>query len=175
MREMETRRRGDKENERGWETETADEVLLSRPISPSIRPAVALAALAAVVALAGLADAVYLTIHHLTGEMVQCSVVTGCETVLTSSYAEIFGIPLAAFGALAYFSAFSLAILSAFGRRKTWRLFGVQVVLMAIFTVWLLYLQGFVIGAFCQFCLISAFITFTLLAIAVVSKFWRLR
>ncbi|MDQ3042438.1 MAG: vitamin K epoxide reductase family protein [Acidobacteriota bacterium] len=130
---------------------------------------------AAVVALGGLADAVYLTVKHFTGEAVPCSIVEGCEQVLTSSYAEIFGVPLAAFGALAYFTAFSLAILAAFGNRRMWTLFGIQVVLMAIFTAWLVYLQAFVIEAFCQFCLISAAITLVLLAIFLVSKFSRAR
>ncbi len=129
--------------------------------------------LAAVIALFGLGDAIYLTIHHLTGEQVPCSIVAGCEMVLTSSYAQIGGIPLAIFGAAAYFAAFSLAILAIFGNPKAWFLFGVQVVLMSVFTLWLLYLQAFVIGAFCQFCLISAAITLTLLIIAVISGFWR--
>jgi uncharacterized membrane protein len=130
--------------------------------------------IAALVALAGLVDAVYLTIKHYTGEQVPCSIVEGCERVLTSQYAEIFGIPLAVFGAIAYFTAFSLALLAAFGNRLMWTLFGVQVVLMAIFTAWLLYVQGFVIEAFCQFCLISAAVTFTLLTTYIVSRFSRL-
>ena len=131
--------------------------------------------LAAVVALIGLADAIYLTIKHFTGEKVPCSVVEGCEQVLTSSYAEIAGVPLAILGAAAYFIAFSLAILAAFGNRQTWTLFGVQVSVMAIFSVWLVYLQGFVIGAFCQFCLVSAATTFTLLIIYLISRFARFR
>jgi len=126
--------------------------------------------LAAVVALGGVADAVFLTVHHYTGEKVPCSIVAGCEQVLTSSYAEIWGVPLAAFGALAYFTAFSLAILAAFGNRSMWKIFGAQVVLMAIFTAWLVYLQAVVIEAFCQFCLVSAAITLTLLSIFIVSK-----
>ena len=130
---------------------------------------------AAVVALSGIVDAVYLTIHSLTGESVPCTIVAGCEMVLTSEYAKIAGIPLGVFGAAAYFSAFSLAILTAFGNSKTWFLFGIQVVLMALFTLWLLYLQAFVIGAFCQFCLLSAIVTFTLSIIAILSKFWRKR
>lgn len=131
--------------------------------------------LAAVVALGGLADAIYLTIHHYTGEQVQCSIVVGCEQVLTSLYAEIAGIPLAVFGAAAYFVAFSLAITAAFGDRRMWKLFGVQVILMAIFTAWLVYLQAFVIEAFCEFCLLSAGITTTLLIIYLLSKFPRSR
>lgn len=131
--------------------------------------------LAAVVALVGLADAIYLTVKHFTGEKVPCSLVEGCEQVLTSSYAEIAGIPLAIFGATAYFIVFSLAILAAFGNRLTWTLFGVQVSIMAIFSVWLVYLQGFVIQAFCQFCLISAATTFSLFIIYLISRFTRLR
>ncbi|HEV8157572.1 MAG TPA: vitamin K epoxide reductase family protein [Pyrinomonadaceae bacterium] len=131
--------------------------------------------LAAVVALIGLADAIYLTIKHYTGEAVPCSIVEGCEQVLTSSYAEIAGIPLAIFGAAAYFVAFALAILAAFGNVRAWVLFGVQVVLMMIFTVWLVYLQAFVIEAFCQFCLLSAGTTLTLFIIYLISKFSRYR
>ena len=130
---------------------------------------------AAVVALAGLVDAVYLTVKHFLDEKVPCSLVAGCEQVLTSQYAEIFGIPTAAFGALAYFSVFSLAILAAFGNRRMWFLFGLTTVLMLIFTIWLLYLQAFVINAFCQFCLLSAATTLTLFIIAIISKFWRYR
>ena len=125
----------------------------------------------AIVALVGLADATYLTIHHLTAVPVPCSIIAGCETVLTSKYAEISGIPLAAFGAAAYFVAFSLALLAAFGNRMMWMLFGIQVILMSIVTVGLLYLQGFVIGAFCQFCLISAATTFAMLIIYIASRF----
>lgn len=128
---------------------------------------------AAVVALIGLIDAVYLTIHHYTTEPPPCGEGFDCAAVLTSSYATIGGIPLAVFGAIAYFTAFSLAILTAFGNRQTWRLFGAQVVLMSLFTAWLLYVQAYILKAFCQFCLISAGVTLTLLIIALISKFWR--
>lgn len=132
-----------------------------------------LPAVASVVALVGLADSIYLTVSHFTAEPVPCSLIEGCEKVLTSAYAEIGGVPTAAFGVLAYFAAFSLALLAAFGNRSMWTLFGVQVVIMAAFTLWLLYLQAFVIGAFCQFCLISAATTFLLLMIFVISKLFR--
>jgi uncharacterized membrane protein len=127
------------------------------------------------VALVGLGDAIYLTVKHLSGEGVPCTIVAGCELVLSSEYASVAGVPLAALGALAYFLAFSLAVLSFFGNRKMWFLFGVQVALMSVFTLWLLYLQAFVIGAFCQFCLLSAMVTFILLALALAGRFWRFR
>jgi uncharacterized membrane protein len=128
---------------------------------------------AACVALIGLLDAAYLTIKHFTSEPVPCSLIEGCETVLTSAYAEFAGIPTAAYGAFAYFVAFSLAILAAYGNRFMWKLFGVQVVIMAAVTCWLLYLQAYVIGAFCQFCLISALTTFLLLVLFIASKLTR--
>lgn len=125
--------------------------------------------IAVIIALIGVADAVYLTVHHYTAEPVPCSLVAGCEQVLTSEYAEIAGVPLAAFGAAAYFAAFSLALLSVFGNRMAWTIFGVQVILMAVFTGWLIYVQAALIGAFCQFCLISAATTFTLAILYLVS------
>lgn len=131
--------------------------------------------LAAIVALVGIFDAVYLTIHHYTAEAVPCGAAFDCGAVLNSQYSSYGGIPLAAFGALAYFIAFSLAILAAFGNRQTWTLFGAQVSLMFVFTAWLIYLQAFVIEAFCQFCLLSAAVTTTLFIIFLVSKFSRLR
>ena len=126
---------------------------------------------AAILALVGLADSVYLTVHHVTAEPVPCSIVEGCETVLTSSYAEFAGVPIAAFGAAAYFAAFSLAILAAYGNRLAWTLFGVQAFLMAGVSAFLVYLQGFVIGAFCQFCLVSAATSFGLFIVYIISRF----
>lgn len=140
-----------------------------RPARPSAGYIIA----AGAVALAGLADAAYLTAKHYSGRNVPCSLITGCEQVLTSEYAEMFGVPTAAYGALAYFVVFSLAVLTYYGSARTWDLLGVLVGLMALFTGWLVYLQAFVIGAFCQFCLISAATTLALLSIYLLSRFTR--
>ena len=70
---------------------------------------------AALLALVGLADALYLTIEHVTGQSVRCTIISGCSEVLSSPYAVVAGIPLAMIGAAAYFTVFSLAILAAFG------------------------------------------------------------
>ena len=130
---------------------------------------------AAIVSLAGLADAVYLTIHHYTAEAVPCGLEFDCGAVLGSSYAEIAGIPLAAFGAAAYFVAFSLALLTAFGDRRMWKLFGIQTTLMAVFSGYLIYVQYFLIHAWCQYCLISAATTFTLFLLYIASIFVKPR
>lgn len=130
---------------------------------------------AAIVALVGIVDSVYLTVHHFTAEPVPCSLIDGCEQVLTSSYAEIVGIPLAGFGAVAYFIAFSLALLTAFGDSRMWKLFGVQVTLMAVFSGWLVYVQAALIGSFCQFCLLSALTTLILFSLYLISIFLKPR
>ncbi|MGI8835351.1 MAG: vitamin K epoxide reductase family protein [Pyrinomonadaceae bacterium] len=118
--------------------------------------------LAAIVSLVGLADAIYLTVEHLSGRSVRCTIVSGCSEVLSSEYATVRGVPLAMIGAAAYFTVFSLAVLAAYSYRWAAKLLTVVVGLMFLTTLWLLYLQAFVIKHFCQFCLLSALITFIL-------------
>lgn len=124
----------------------------------------------ALLAVVGLGDALYLTIQHMTGTSVPCSVTSGCEEVLTSAYAEVAGFPLAAIGAAAYFSVFSLSILAAFGYHTARRLLLPLVAIMVLVSVWLFYLQAFVIRAFCQFCLLSAAITIALMIVVVFAR-----
>ena len=117
----------------------------------------------ALVALVGLADATYLTIEHLSGNSVRCMIVSGCDEVLQSSYATLAGVvPVAAAGAVAYFTVFSLATLAAFGYEGARRFVAPVVALMFLATLWFLYLQAFVIKAFCAYCLLSAGVTTTL-------------
>jgi len=124
---------------------------------------------AVVVAIIGLIDAIYLTIHYYTAEPVPCDITGGCEMVLTSPYAEVAGIPLAAFGAAAYFVAFALALLTVYGNPMTWKLFGALSLLMAAFSGYLIYVQAEYIHAFCQFCLLSAGTSFTLFILFLIS------
>ncbi|MFN2453231.1 MAG: vitamin K epoxide reductase family protein [Pyrinomonadaceae bacterium] len=126
----------------------------------------ALYVLAALLALAGLADALYLTIEHLTGSSVRCTVSGGCNEVLSSAYAKIGAIPTASLGALAYFMAFSLTTLVIFGYRSARAPLAVLVVIMLATSIGLVCVQAFVLHAFCEFCLLSALIT-TLLATVV--------
>lgn len=129
--------------------------------------------LAAFIALLGLGDSIYLMIHHLTGKDVDCLASGGCETVLTSVYAVVGKVPLATFGVMAYFTAFSLATLAGFGRQWARSLLLWLVGGMLGVTCWLLYLQAFVLHAFCDFCLLSAALTTTLAAIVIAILFLR--
>ena len=126
-------------------------------------------ALAALVSLVGLGDAIYLTVEHLSGRSVRCTIVSGCSEVLSSEYATVRGVPLAMIGAAAYFTVFSLAVLAAYSYKFAAKLLTVVVGLMFITTLWLLYLQAFVIKHFCQFCLLSALVTFVLSVVVLVS------
>ncbi|HEX8149228.1 MAG TPA: vitamin K epoxide reductase family protein [Pyrinomonadaceae bacterium] len=124
----------------------------------------------ALVALVGLTDAVYLTVEHLSGQSVRCMVVSGCDEVLQSSYATVAGgVPVAAVGAAAYFTAFSLATLAAYGYHGARKLLTPLVAVMFLATLWFVYLQAFVIRAFCTYCLISATVT-SLLALLVLAR-----
>ncbi|MDQ6651114.1 MAG: vitamin K epoxide reductase family protein [Acidobacteriota bacterium] len=117
---------------------------------------------AAFVSLIGLSDSIYLTVEHLSGRSVRCTIVAGCSEVLSSPYASVRGIPLALVGATAYFVVFSLATLAVFGYKVAGQLLAVVVAVMLLTTLWLLYLQAFVIRHFCQFCLLSALVTIAL-------------
>ena len=119
----------------------------------------------ACLALVGLADAIYLSVQHVTGQSVRCTIVSGCSEVLSSSYASFNGIPLALIGAVAYFTVFSLATLAAFDYPFVAKLLLVVTGLMFLTTLWLIYLQAIVIGHFCQFCLLSAAVTIALTAL----------
>jgi uncharacterized membrane protein len=127
---------------------------------------------AALLSLIGLADSIYLTVEHLSGRAVRCTITSGCEEVLTSVYATIGPVPLAALGALAYFTAFSLAILAVFGNRRASDLLFYLAALMLAVSIYLFILQAFVLHAFCQFCLLSAAVTLLLTLIVSLERFY---
>jgi len=114
----------------------------------------------AIVSLAGLADATYLTVQALTGETLSCGGSPDCFRVLGSSYAKVRGIPVALLGALAYFSVFSFATFAAFGHGWVRKFLALIVGAMFTATLWLLYVQAFLLHAYCRYCLFSAAITF---------------
>lgn len=111
----------------------------------------------------GFADATYLSAEHFLRRIPPCSLVAGCETVLTSSYATVFGIPVALFGALFYLLAFFLILLY---RETGSRRFVTALLILSsvafLASLLFVYLQLFVIDAICLYCLTSA-VTSTLI------------
>jgi uncharacterized membrane protein len=136
----------------------------------SSRTQTVLYSIAAILALIGLAEATYLSVQYLLGETITCEGSTGCFEVLGSPYAKVWGIPVAAFGAVAYFAAFSFATFTAFGYVVTRRLFVLTIAAMFLTTLWLLFVQAFILHAFCRYCLFSAAIIFFLTGIVVASR-----
>ncbi len=114
----------------------------------------------AIVAVVGLVDATYLTVQALTGETLTCGGSPDCFRVLGSSYAKLGGIPMAMLGALAYFTAFTLATFAAFGYSWAPKFLALIAGAMFLMTLWLLYVQAFLLHAYCRYCLFSAAITF---------------
>ncbi len=123
--------------------------------------------LAALLALAGLVDAIYLSVMHLTGQSAVCGASVGCSRVLTSKYAQIGPVPVALLGALGYFSVFSFATFAASGYPRARMWVAVAVAFMFLAALWFLYLQAFVLHAFCPYCLFSAALTFLLAGVMV--------
>jgi len=114
----------------------------------------------AIVAVIGLADATYLTVQALTGETLSCGGSPDCFRVLGSSYARLGGIPVAMLGALAYFTVFTFATFAAFGYARAPKFLVFIAGAMFLMTLWLLYVQAFLLHAYCRYCLFSAAITF---------------
>jgi uncharacterized membrane protein len=131
---------------------------------------VILYAIAAFFSLAGLTEATYLAVTYLTGETAVCGGSASCFEVLGSDYAKIAGVPIAAFGAFAYFGAFSFATFAAFGYPRARTLFALMVWAMFGVTLWLLFVQAFLLHAFCRYCLFSAALIFVLAAVVILTS-----
>ncbi len=139
-------------------------------VERELRRRTRLYAIAAVISLAGLADTIFLTVEHLTGSNLTCVVTAGCSEVLGSKYAAIKGVPTAALGAFAYFSVFTAATLAAFGYRWAGAYLALLVGPMLGTTLWLLYVQAFVLHAFCDYCLLSAAFTLSLVGLVIAER-----
>ncbi len=78
--------------------------------------------------------------------------------------------PVAAFGGLAYFASFTFATFTAFGSKRARTFFSLTVCAMFAATLWLLFVQAFLLHAYCRYCLFSAAIIFFLTGIVVASR-----
>jgi uncharacterized membrane protein len=131
-----------------------------------------IAIIAALIACFGLADSAYLTIKHLQGSYIRCG--DECSAVLGSKYAEgIAGVPLAGFGAIAYTAVIVCAVFAVRGSTVGRRLLALVATAMALISLWLLYLQAYVIHAFCKFCLASAAASFMLAGLVLIERWAR--
>ncbi len=116
----------------------------------SSRPRVAVAALAAIAALVS----AYLTRVHYSGELALCVGVAGCETVQASRFAMVGPIPVAVVGLVGTSGMLALALWRLRADAPEWSataLFGLSLA-GTLYVAYLTYLELFVIGAVCPWC-----------------------
>ncbi len=131
--------------------------------------------LLAILALAGMGISSYLTFTHFADQPVACGGLGDCNTVQTSDYAEVLGIPVATLGIV--FSAALLAVV-------LWRLTGLDLAVewapLAIFgmtlggvgyAAYLTYIELFVLEAICIWCVSLASVISASLLISVAEIF----
>ena len=121
-------------------------------------------------AVIGLAIAGYLTFVETASVKAVCGPIGDCNTVQNSPYARLFGIPIGAMGLLGY----TVILLAwAWGRRRN-RPLADQAPLMVFcttllsvfFSLYLTYLEIFVIRAVCIWCLTSAIVVTAILLLS---------
>jgi len=125
----------------------------------------------------------YLTITKLAGGSAACPT-EGCEKVLESPYAVVFGLPLALFGFLAYASTIAAAVTPWFVNPETSKAFRVNLenwtwlylfaasTSMMLFSIYLMYISNIVIKSFCLYCVGSALCALGLFIITIIGREW---
>jgi uncharacterized membrane protein len=104
-----------------------------------------------VILLLGIADASYLTYVHFAPSALKCptlgSAIVDCEQVLTSSFSNIFGVPLAVIG-LVWFLASLFMVFFGFDKivKNIWMIFGIGGVLYSI-------TAQSILGKICLYCI----------------------
>ncbi len=119
----------------------------------------------------GLAVAGYLTFIESTGTPVMCGPTGGCETVQSSRYAILFGVlPIGVLGLAGYFAILAGWIAWQFGPYAIQKIGVLSIWAMCIFgvlfSIYLTFLEPFVIGATCMWCISSAVLMMILLLVS---------
>ncbi len=132
------------------------------------RPPVWLQTALPILAVIGLGVAAYLAYVETQAIAAVCGPVGDCNAVQTSEYAYLFGIPIGVLGVLGY-----VAILAAWAWGKWQGDKRAALALLAmtafgvLFSIYLTYLEPFVIGAVCAWCLTSAVVMTALMLLSV--------
>ena len=136
------------------------------------------------IASVGAAVTGYLTIVKLTGNSTACPT-NGCDLVLSSPYATVFGLPLALFGFFAYASMIVFALIPLLvnsskqaqlrSNLENWTglLLFAGGTAMTIFSGYLMYLLAFKIQVVCIYCVGSALLSATLFTLALIGREWQ--
>jgi uncharacterized membrane protein len=117
--------------------------------------------------------AVYLTYTKLARTTILCVKAEGfdCDLVNASSYSQVYGVPIAVLGLLAYITIIAIILLESRIRiLKTngpLLLFGISLA-GTLYSAYLSYLEAFVLKAWCQYCLISALSMTAIFVLAII-------
>lgn len=134
-----------------------------------------LASLFLAIALLGLLDASYLTAKFYSGMPPPCTI-GGCETVLTSTYSAVAGIPIALAGAGYYATLILLVLAALLKNRSSWLVTAFAMTPIGfLVSLYLLAIQAVVLKSYCIYCLASAGIStllFVIAAFAIHRKKW---
>ena len=125
-----------------------------QPLPPLLKR---LAQIFILVAIVGLIDATYLSVQKFSGATIPCFVGGSCDIVTSSRFSEFFGIPISLFGALYYLTV--VIFVSRFLDKGLKKLMIAAIVLASVgflVSLLLLYVQAFVLHAYCLYCLLSA-------------------
>ena len=124
----------------------------------------------AILALIGFGDATFLTVENILGAKVPCSIIEGCEQVLTSKYANFYGIPIALFGSVYYLIIFLFSYISITRSDKKYLLLASSLTPLGfIVSIFLVFLQLVVIKAICIYCMLSALVSSLLFILGMIS------
>lgn len=118
----------------------------------------------------GFGVAGYLAYVETTQTSAVCGPVGDCNTVQQSEYARLFGIlPIGILGLIGYVAIFISWLVARYGNKKIANLASLALFLLALsgtfFSVYLTFLEPFVIGATCIWCLTSAILMTGLLLV----------
>jgi uncharacterized membrane protein len=126
--------------------------------------------LAALVALAGLFVALYLTLYKLGYIGTLVCAVGSCEVVQTSRWATFLGLPVAVWGVAYYVAVLAVSLIGLRGNLEDDQRVSLLLVAMTgvgvVFSVWLTYLELFVIEGICMWCVVSAVLATILFVLA---------
>jgi uncharacterized membrane protein len=127
--------------------------------------------IAATLALVGLFVALYLWLWKIGLLGVLACGDGACETVQLSSYAELFGIPVALYGVIGYLAMLAVGLAGVQGTLATRCWPTTALVLLAglgvAFSGYLMYLEAAVIHAWCRWCVVSAVLVTAIFGVAV--------
>jgi uncharacterized membrane protein len=120
-----------------------------------------------ILAILGSVDSIYLTFVRYLNTNPICSVSSSCEMVLTSRFSAIGPFPLSLIGVFYYSLVAIMSIYLIYKFKKN--LFNFSFIIISagfIFSLALVFIQAFILNAFCQYCLISELIATLLIYFA---------